>query len=74
MSFRNIFQNKVNLLYPFFSDNIFSYRFFLSLFSSSSDIFSFGHYGTKPFPSLFFVLGAINTTKRKNKKKLIAKF
>ena len=61
MNFWNVFQNLINLLigriYPLFSDNIFSFRLFLNLFASSSEIFLFGHYGTKL--SSYFVFRAI---------------
>ena len=64
MNFGNAFQNLINLLigtiYSLFSDNIFCISFFLKLFASSSETFSFGHYGTKLF-SLFYLPGVINT-------------
>ena len=58
MNFWNVFQNLINLLigriYPLFSDSIFSFKFFLNLFASGSEGFSFGHDDTKLFHYFVF--------------------
>ena len=76
INFWSDFQNLINLLigriYPLFSDNIFSIRFFLILFASSSEIFSFGHYRTKL--SRYFVIRGVLLLQNVKLKKLSVYF